>query len=1261
VRQLRLCSKFAPLILAILAAGAGSAQTLSVGTGSGPKGGTITVPVNLDSGASGIHPAALQWTLTFSATDFTGVTLSANGAAAAAAGKSVTCALATATTFTCLAAGITPNTIQDGVVATLTFQVSPTTASSASPVAITQASGAANDGSPVGIFLSSTSLTIVQIVVQNMAGLVCGPAVLTTPASAACTVTLTAPAPQAGITVSVSSDDGALTVPASVPVAAGSNTASFNAVAATVFANKTVHVTASVNSTSKTAALTLTALPVASGIVCSPNTVTGGTQSVCTVSLSAPARSGGTVVTLAGGTVNAVIPASVTVPSGATSNSFIVDTTAVAGTNNLNFSASAGGASVNTGLTLLAVTTISNVICTPGQLTPPGRVTCNVLLTGPAPPAGISVAMASSSASLPVPSTVPISAGATSGVFSTNTASVPEDTAAIVTATVGVTSRTSSVTLLGPASLAPLSCSPASFSPPGSTTCTINLTNPAPTNGGLIATVISIDPTISVPTFVPVKAGSTSATFAASVTAPVTASKSSTLYVAAAGVSTSTSITVLPPPQQVGLVCNPAAITTPGNTSCIVTIPQPAPPEGQRITLLADNSNVIIPPIIVPGGSKSVNFLITGTTVSSDVTATLSLPGVMVQSLTLLAPPGVSSLTCNAAALSGGSSTTCTVTMANPVRGAGLDVPLASSNTSALTLPALIHIPVGFTTVSFTVNALAGAPTGPVVITASGGSSSQSYTLAIRPHGVVTQVVCTPSSVVGSGSTVCQANLSPAAPMGGTTLTVNASSTQVFAPPTIQVPAGAQSAQFTVTAPLITQDESIAVTAALDGSAVAQLTLVALRPSSVSCAPKIVSSGSPVLCQVMLNSSGTSNASLPLSSSSALVFPPAAVVTQAGVASLTFQAATQYVTTNLAVTISASFQGVTASDHITLTPAPPVITAPKQVVMLAGGGTVFNVSATDPGGLAFAFSVAGLPSGAVFNVATGDFAWKPTLAQLGTYNVQIKATNLALASSTAIIALVVTTDHPVMNTLVNTASYVAGPACTPGGVATILGGGFTKEDELAATTFPVPTQLNGARLTVNGSALPLFYVSANQINFQCPNLPAGQAFSISFAGELGTATSQPTPMQYAAPGIFTADGSGKGQGAIVAAGSSSPADTPSAGTPGAPITPGDHISIYATGLGPVSCAVPLGEAAPADSPCPLTGPIQMLVGGIQATVSFAGLAPGYSGMYQVDAQVPVSTVPGSSVPVRIVVPGPGGSTTISNTVTIAVAAPAATP
>jgi uncharacterized protein (TIGR03437 family) len=181
------------------------------------------------------------------------------------------------------------------------------------------------------------------------------------------------------------------------------------------------------------------------------------------------------------------------------------------------------------------------------------------------------------------------------------------------------------------------------------------------------------------------------------------------------------------------------------------------------------------------------------------------------------------------------------------------------------------------------------------------------------------------------------------------------------------------------------------------------------------------------------------------------------------------------------------------------------------------------------------------------------------------------------------------------------------------------------------------------------------------VNFQCPNLLTGQTFSIAFEGELGSTTSPPTSMQYAAPGIFSVDGSGKGQGAIVVAGTSTLAKTQSAGTPGVPVTAGDHISIYATGLGPVSCTVALGDAAPADYPCPLTGVIQVFIGETAASVPFAGLAPGYSGLYQVNAQIPTSTPPGSAVPVSIVVHTPSGSTVASNTVTIAVAPPPAAP
>jgi uncharacterized protein (TIGR03437 family) len=60
-------------------------------------------------------------------------------------------------------------------------------------------------------------------------------------------------------------------------------------------------------------------------------------------------------------------------------------------------------------------------------------------------------------------------------------------------------------------------------------------------------------------------------------------------------------------------------------------------------------------------------------------------------------------------------------------------------------------------------------------------------------------------------------------------------------------------------------------------------------------------------------------------------------------------------------------------------------------------------------------------------------------------------------------------------------------------------------------------------------------------------------------------------------------------------------------------------------------------------------PVSVTIGAQSAAVSFAGLAPGLAGVYQVNALVPAGVTPGDEVPVVIT---QGGAQ--SNTVTIAV-------
>jgi len=133
-----------------------------------------------------------------------------------------------------------------------------------------------------------------------------------------------------------------------------------------------------------------------------------------------------------------------------------------------------------------------------------------------------------------------------------------------------------------------------------------------------------------------------------------------------------------------------------------------------------------------------------------------------------------------------------------------------------------------------------------------------------------------------------------------------------------------------------------------------------------------------------------------------------------------------------------------------------------------------------------------------------------------------------------------------------------------------------------------------------------------------------------------------------APGLFTLNATGTGQGAVLISGTAQFAAPLS--VPGSrPALRGEFISIYGTGLGAVSNQPATGAAAQANPPSVTTSTPTVTIGGILAPVSFSGLAPGAVGLYQVNVQVPTGTPAGNAVPVTLSI---GGVT--SNTVTIAV-------
>ncbi len=150
---------------------------------------------------------------------------------------------------------------------------------------------------------------------------------------------------------------------------------------------------------------------------------------------------------------------------------------------------------------------------------------------------------------------------------------------------------------------------------------------------------------------------------------------------------------------------------------------------------------------------------------------------------------------------------------------------------------------------------------------------------------------------------------------------------------------------------------------------------------------------------------------------------------------------------------------------------------------------------------------------------------------------------------------------------------LAQPPLAPGGMASLFGSNLA-DTTMEASSFPLPRELGGVQLKINGAPVPLFFVSPSQINFQVPFGLTGFSASVEIEKKTagGTVVSAAAALSLAtgAPGIFTAGGTGRGRGIVTHADF-----TPV--TPESPAKSGETLSVFVTGLGTVDHPVTDGE------------------------------------------------------------------------------------
>ncbi len=199
--------------------------------------------------------------------------------------------------------------------------------------------------------------------------------------------------------------------------------------------------------------------------------------------------------------------------------------------------------------------------------------------------------------------------------------------------------------------------------------------------------------------------------------------------------------------------------------------------------------------------------------------------------------------------------------------------------------------------------------------------------------------------------------------------------------------------------------------------------------------------------------------------------------------------------------------------------------------------------------------------------------------------------------------------------IVNAASFVAGPI-SPGSIVSIFGQNLGRQ--ASAATVPLPRSLGGTQVFFDTIPAPLYIVTPGQLNAQVP-WELGAAKSALLTVVRDGVAGPPTEIELAPyqPALFTAANIGailvnSRTGALV--------------TPQAPARGGDVLVGYATGLGLVSANPETGEIDPgsplataaASTTVVLTGPTVER----DVTPLFAGLAPGFIGVFQINFVLP---------------------------------------
>jgi uncharacterized protein (TIGR03437 family) len=362
--------------------------------------------------------------------------------------------------------------------------------------------------------------------------------------------------------------------------------------------------------------------------------------------------------------------------------------------------------------------------------------------------------------------------------------------------------------------------------------------------------------------------------------------------------------------------------------------------------------------------------------------------------------------------------------------------------------------------------------------------------------------------------------------------------------------------------------------------------------------------------------SGTGNVSLSVSVNPAGLAPGnyngSITVTPAG-------GVAQTVAVTLTVSAPVSLAATPNPLAFAYTAGNPAPAAQTVAITSTGQAVTFTATASSSGWLSVTQSGASTP-------ATLSVAVNPADLGAGSYNgsIALSGDSGALQLNIAV-TLTVMAPLPVIGSVTNAASYLAG-GISPGEIVTIFGTslGPTTGVSSAINKGFIPTTFANVTVTFNGYPGPILYAGAGQINAIVPYELFG-ASNASVEVVFGSARSNSVTLAVvsAAPGIFSANASGQGPGAILDVNY----QLVSASNP---VSVGATIQVFATGQGQTSPGGVDGLIEPLSLPLPVPLlNVGATIGGLPANIQYVGAAPGLvAGALQVNIVVPAGVASG---------------------------------